>query len=309
MCPLSEPYVLFWTAALLYAVTAVAAVWRMARQNLPLSPVHVCLLLGGFTVQSLALFMRGHERGAFPLSNPFETLQAVSWGMVCLTLFLKSSARLRMLNCFTAIFAAVVCLLSLALPAWDYPVAASPVSMDPWVKFHAVLAITSYALFGLLAITSLMFVLQNHALRHKHFGGIFAMLPPLRHIEGFSYWLLRIGYGLLSLSVGIGLLNWFVQPTDLGLTKLLTAAVVWGAYSVLLWMRNSPRFHALDCARMALVLFVVVLLSLGTLTRPHKRVGKAALGLGRQSTKADLHRWMQPAATKCPGSADTLFVS
>ncbi len=257
----ADDRIFFWIAAGLYTVSfALALVTLPTRHSVTRVAFHT-ILIGGFVFQGLGLYVRGIRVQAFPLVNEFEVLQALGWLAVLLDLIIRPLFKLRLLSFFTAALAAGLCTTSLLVPAWDYP----PESIGagtPWVGFHAALAIFSYSVFALLAVTSLMYLIQHHGLEKKRAGGIFALLPAIRQLEDINSRLILLGVSVLSVGVATGFLNWLTYPATVSTTKLWIACAIWAAYLVVLILRLTNRLFASRFAGACLALFLLALLSL-----------------------------------------------
>lgn len=267
MCPLSQEYNLFWLAAGLYLPAALVTWPRLKRPSGLCSGLFWCFLAGGLVFQSLALYMRGDSRGALPLHTPFEVLQVLSWSLVLLTLLMRHLFKLRLLGSFSAGLATLLVWLSLFMPSWDPAVEVEgTAAVSPWVSFHAALAVAAYTLFAVLAMTALMYLLQDYGLRKRQAGAIYALLPSIRKLEGFNIGLLFTGLCLLTLAVAIGGLNWLSQPAQVTPWKLGVAMLVWCGYASLWWQGRFGKIRASGFALWSVVLFVAAVASLWPLT-------------------------------------------
>jgi len=262
----------FYGLAFLYALVAV-----LRRREYP-PVVFLTLLIGGFAFQSFGLYVRGLEIGAFPLTNTFEVFQVLAWSSVGLNFILRQLFKLRLLNFFSSAFAFGLSFISLAVPAWDDVSPPTQISGSPWVGFHAALAIFSYGVFAVLALTSLMYLLQDRALTHRKTGRWFSMLPAIRQLETINIKLIGVGVSLLTVSVAIGFLNLLQAPGAVGLVKLIIAIGVWLAYIAAMVMRRRKKLLARRFAQVCLALFLVALISLWPLTR--RDPARAADGAG-----------------------------
>jgi ABC-type uncharacterized transport system permease subunit len=255
-------YSLFWIGTVLYALSFLFALVSITSEKRLIRSVFMTLLVGGFIFQSLGLYFRGIDERAFPLTNPFEILQVLSWSAVCVNLILRPLFRLNLLNFFSAGLATLLGALSLGNPHWDYTAIPTHIGSNPWVGFHAVLAVFSYGVFGVLAITSLMYLIQNYGLNRRKAGGIFSLLPAIRQLEDINSKLIVFGVSVLTVAVAIGCLNWIALPGTIGALKLFVAIAVWAAYLCLLVLRNTNRLIASPFARACVILFAAALLSL-----------------------------------------------
>ena len=64
--------------------------------------------------------------------------------------------------------AAALTLVSLSFPAWDATRRAHVFGGNPWIELHAAIALFSYGVFGLVALTSVMYLLRNFSLKKKN---------------------------------------------------------------------------------------------------------------------------------------------
>lgn len=258
---------LFWVGAILYWAALLMALTSL-RSSKPLWRTGLLIfIISGFVFQSLGLFLRGLLDKSFPLNNPFEVLQVLAWSAIALDLTLRPIFRLRLLNLFSAGLAASLGLLSLSVSGWDFPPAVKEMAGSPWVEFHAVLAVFSYAVFGILAITSLMYMIQHYGLEQRRSGGIYGRLPAIRQLEDINGKLIVLGVTILTLSVAIGALDLIAEPGTVGLLKLLVALAVWLCYVGVLTLRKCNRLVAAPFAITCVCLFVGALLSLWPLTQ------------------------------------------
>lgn len=259
------------TGCVFYGLAFAYALIALGRRREYPHAVFLALLVGGFLFQSFGLYVRGLEVHALPMTNTFEVFQVLAWFAVGLNFLLRQLFQLRLLNFFSSGFGFGLCFISLAVPAWDQPTAGSPPTGSPWAGFHAALAIASYGVFAVLALTSLMYLLQDRALTRRQADGWFNLLPAIRQLETLNAKLIALGVSLLTVAVGVGFLDWLQRPGAVGLAKLLIALTVWLAYLTTLLLRRRKRLLARKFARTCLTLFVIALISLWPLTTSDPR--------------------------------------
>jgi ABC-type uncharacterized transport system permease subunit len=224
--------------------------------------VMYAIIAAGFLLQTLGLFLRGRAMQSCPIGNMFEIFQFTAWSAISLYLLVGATFRLSLLGYFTSCLSAVLTLVSLATPPWDAPHRIAAFGGSAWIAFHAALALFSYGVFALLALTSGMYLLQTYSLKHKHLHGLFSFLPSILDLDLISVRLLVAGVILMTWSLGIGSFHWLQDLASVDTPKLLTAGL-WLAYLVAMVLRLSRRLVSQRLAWTCLVLFVVALLSLG----------------------------------------------
>ncbi|MEO0796394.1 MAG: cytochrome c biogenesis protein CcsA [Verrucomicrobiota bacterium] len=254
------------TGCVFYGLAFAYALVALIRRREAIHLVFLALLIGGFIFQSFGLYVRGLEKHVFPLTNTFEVFQVLAWCSVGLNFILRQLFQLRLLNFFSSAFGFGLCFISLAVAPWDDPTAPTNISGSPWVGFHAALAIFSYGVFAVLALTSLMYIFQDRALARRQFDGWFSKLPAIRQLEEINIKLISIGVSLLSVAVAIGFLNLLQSPGAVGAIKLSIAMAVWLAYLATLVLRRKHKLVARRFAQTCVYLFIVALVSLWPLT-------------------------------------------
>ena len=159
---------------------------------------------------------------------------------------------------------------SLLLPSARTEAAGVAESGNPWIEFHVALAVFSYGVFGLLAVTALMYLLQRHGLERKRFTGIFRLLPSLAELDSLNRQLLLVGAWALSVAVGLGVLDWFEQPSgSVSAAKLVVTIGVWVGYVVVAFLRWRNRLVATHYAWSCVALFALAVFSLWPVSAEH----------------------------------------
>jgi HemX protein len=256
---------ILWLGALLYLAGFVTGLVGLTRRKGHESHRGVLnsFLVAGWLLQWLGLYQRGMATGGCPLGNTFEIVQFVAWSAMLVYFFVGTAFRVSLLGLFTAGYAATLALVSLLIRHWDMRHGVRMFGDNPWIEAHAALAVFSYGVFGLLALTSLMQLLQTWSLKNKRLDGLFWFLPSVVQLEQINYRFLILGVTLLSVSLSFGA-SWWVRNTDsVHLPKLTVTVSIWLAYLVVLLLRWRGRIVAVRFAWVCLVMFCLALLSLG----------------------------------------------
>lgn len=263
----SLPYdrALIWLAALLYlagfAWGCIALV--RAQQTTGNRVLLNVLLAAGLLFQTIGLHVRGMSVGGCPLGNKFEIIQFVAWSGIVLYFVVGPAFRVSLLGLFTAGYAAVMAFLSLLIPAWDATRGEKLFGNNPWIELHAALAVFSYGAFGLLALTSLMHLLQNWNLKHKHLNNLFWFLPSVVQLDQINFRLMLAGEALLTFSLAVGACWWLRDLDSVNPAKLAVTVGVWLAYGVALGLHWRQRLVSVRFSWVCLVMFALALLALG----------------------------------------------
>jgi len=265
----------FWFAAAFYLaglVLGTAAVLRDRRHS------HFAIygvLALGFLGQTIGLYLRGRATRGCPIGNLFEIFQFTAWSSTVLYLVVGTAFRVSLLGYFSSCLSAFLTIVSLGMPAWDPARPAAALGGMPWVAFHAALAVFSYGVFALLALTSVMYLLQTYSLKHKRLRGLFSFLPSILDLDHISLRLLIAGIVLMSWALGIGAVHWLHDLSSVDTPKLLTA-FVWFAYGGVLALRLLGRLVSQRLAWACVALFMMALVCLGPVNASRHPVAPVA---------------------------------
>jgi len=251
-----------WFATAFYLagfVLGTIALLRERRQSLALTYIIVAV---GWIIQTFGLYQRGLAVKGCPLGNTFEIFQFTAWSAIALYLVIGATFRLSLLGYFTSLLSAVLTAVSLAIPAWDATRRVGAFGGNPWIEFHAALALFSYGVFALLALTAVMYLLQVFSLKKQHLHGLFAFLPSIRDLDHINLRLLTAGVVILTASIAVGSVYWLQDLDKVNLAKIITTLAVWAAYAVVLCLRLKAVLISKKFAWTCILLFAAALLSL-----------------------------------------------
>lgn len=261
-----------WIAAGCYLAGFVQGTFALLRSGRPAGVPTYVLIAAGYVLQLVGLGIRGRAVGGCPLGNIFEVFQFTAWSTVTLYLVVGVAYRNSLLGYFSSGLATALTLVSLAIPAWDETLRRHIFGDNPWIELHAALAVFSYGIFALLALTSLLFLLRNHSLKIKSVGGWHSFLPSILDLDHIGVRLLAAGVTVLAVSLAMGSVYWVRDMATVNLTKLLVTLAVWITYTVALGLRLQGRLLAKRFAWACVVLFCAALLSIGPVDRSRHEV-------------------------------------
>ena len=256
-----------WAASALYLIGFVQGTVSLLRGGRPSGPATYLLILVGYVLQLIGLGVRGREVGGCPLGNTFEMFQFTAWSAITLYVVVGVTFRNSLLGYFTSCLTAALTLLSLSIPAWDATQRIHVFGSNPWIELHAALAVFSYGVFALLALTSIMFLLRNYSLKSKRIGGWFSFLPSILDLDHIGVRLLAAGVTILTISLVIIWTFWWHNPDSAGLAKVLTAMVVWVISAVALTLRLRGLLLSKRFAWTCVALFFGAIISLVAVDR------------------------------------------
>lgn len=252
-----------WAAAALYFIGFVQGTIALLRGGRPSGTATYILIAVGYVLQFIGLGIRGKAIHGSPLTNTFEVFQFTAWSAITLYLVIGVRFRNSLLGYFTSCLTAALTVVSLSIPEWDATHGVHLLGPNPWVELHATLALFSYGVFALLALTSMMFLLRNYSLKSKRIGGWFSFLPSILDLDHISVRLLVAGVVILTVSVGVILAYYLHDLSSANVAKVVVTVAVWIAYVVALVFRLRGQLLAKRFAWTCVGLFIAALVSLG----------------------------------------------
>jgi len=255
-----------WCAGACYFAGLILGTIAVLRERRHSRGFMYLIMVAGYVLQTTGLYLRGLEVKGCPLGNQFEIFQFTAWSATTLYLMIGVTFRLSLLGYFTSMLTAALTLLSLAMPAWDASRRVNVFGGNAWIEFHAALALFSYGVFGLLALTSILFLLRHFSLKNKRLDGAFAFLPPIVDLDQISFRLLLAGVLLLAASLAVGSAWWLRDVEAVHPVKITVTVAIWTAYMIALVLRTRGILQGKRLAWSCVALFGAALLSLSILT-------------------------------------------
>ncbi len=269
---------LLWLSVILYGSALATGFALASRVGKIANFIPFILILCGFIAQTQGLGIRGRVVGGCPLGNGLELIQFILWSVVFGYIIIRVLFRLNLLGLFAAGFATIGGTISLLLKSIDeaYWQKEDFIGLfaNHWMELHASVAIFSYGIFGLLAVVSAMYMIQQNALQAKHQSFLAAFLPSIHQLETAGARLLLVGVVFLTGSIVVGSLHWIRSPESVSSMKVALTVSLWLAYCSFWYLHFRQKLYGKKFAKSCIALFVVALLSLGVVRNdsPNPRV-------------------------------------
>ena len=195
-------------------------------------------LLGcGLIFHTIAMAQRGFSLNQCPITNLYEATAFIMWTIVAGFLVVGLWPRLRFLGAFASPLLFVLGVFAL-IPDMDPEIVKGTKHNFSGAlgSLHKALLLLSFGAFGLSAVAAAMFLTQEHDLKLHRFRAILSMLPPLQRLEQTMARLSWVGFGLLTLGLGVSSAYHFQPNKTVSLSDpmVIWMLVVWVFYSVLL---------------------------------------------------------------------------
>jgi len=249
-----------WLAMAFYAASVALTITRLKAKagGAGLQRLNQAVMICGFALHTVFMFLRGRADGRCPLTNLFETQAFIAWAAVLFYLLIGSSYRVSFLGAFTAPLVLVICLAAL-LAHIDVP-RAGQISASPWVEFHAAIAILAYGAFALGFVTGAMYLFQERQLKKRQLSASFLLLPSIEQLDVITFRLIVLGFGMLTVGMIGGIISYqivghWTRP------KIIWAVSVWLVYAGVLAARLIWSLRGRKIAVVSMVSFAFMLVT------------------------------------------------
>lgn len=244
------------TAAGLYASATLYQGVRLARRSLPNK--RLLLLLGILALIAHGFSLIPQLLGPSGLTlHFFNASSLIAAAVIALTLLASCYMPVENLLLLLLPLSALTVLLAQFMPVGTL----QGIDEEPGILAHILLSILAYGMLTIAMFQSLLLLLQDHQLKHKHPSGLTRNFPPLQTMESLLFSFLWAGWGLLSLSLVSGWLfldDLFAQHL---VHKTLLACLAWLVFSALLIGRHRLGWRGHTAIRWTLSGFCLLMLA------------------------------------------------
>ncbi|MBU3056958.1 cytochrome C assembly family protein [Pseudomonas indica] len=243
-------------AACLYAGATAYQGLRLARREVPDRRLLALLAILALLAHAVGLYNQLLTPNGLNLDF-FNAASLIAAAVIALTLLACTRIPVENLLLLLLPLGALTALLAQFMPSGTI----QPINEEPGILAHILLSILAYGMLTIAMFQSLLLLLQDHQLKHKHPSGLIRNFPPLQTMESLLFGFLWAGWGLLSLSLLSGWLfleDLFAQHLA---HKTLLACVAWLVFGVLLWGRHQLGWRGHKAIRWTLAGFCLLMLA------------------------------------------------
>jgi cytochrome c-type biogenesis protein CcsB len=228
-------------------------------QKRPLHRVANVLLWLGFLCHTVFVGLQYVEGGHVPLQNLHETLSTFGWALVGVFLILQIRFHLMVLGALVAPLATLSVVIASMLPR--PPLELAPLFKSLWRTLHLGTLVVGVAAFAIACFASILYLIQERAIKDKKPGFFFRRLPSLKLLDSVGYASLIVGFPMLTFGVITGVIYaqmvhgrfWSWNPRE------ILGAITWLVYAALLHERLAVGWQGRRAAIMTIVGFVILL--------------------------------------------------
>jgi len=260
-------------AAALYSLGLLHAILTLIRKREHLFRV----ALGAFAVGAVLHFVSIVEEGLIetrcPITNFYETLSMCAFLITILFLFVYWRYKFESLSVFVfplVFVMALVATMGNPVSAWT-----SSAVRDAWLTVHIVLVLLGYASLLIMAVASILYLIQERELKAKKPRKFYYRLPPLGTLDDLISKSMAFGFAFITLGL-VAATTWnFIEHQTRWMSdpKIAISFFTWGAYLIMVFLRVTAGWRG----RKAAVMAVVVVACSAVTWAAHARLGALLL--------------------------------
>jgi ABC-type transport system involved in cytochrome c biogenesis permease subunit len=257
-----------------YVVALGLEVWHHFRPRPVLRLIAIGFGAAGLLAQTIFLAM---QRPPPPLAERYGWMLFLSWILAVFYLY----GTIHHGRLAWAIFVLPLVLVLVGLAAYFSPKPGEPpIGKDiawGWGLVHGFVLLLATVGLCVGFVASVMYLVQAHRLRAKTLPGHGMKLLSLERLESMNRRAVTLAFPLLTLGLLIGVVIMFSNLDQLtwGDARVLSAAVLWVAFAVLLVVRYGYHLRGRPVALMTIVVFALML---GCLVLAHPLSGQFRTG-------------------------------
>jgi ABC-type uncharacterized transport system permease subunit len=132
-----------------------------------------------------------------------------------------------------------------------------------WLAVHILMIFTGYAALFFSFGASILYLLQERALKSKSRSGMFSRLPALQVIDDIGYRSLMLGFPFMTLGLLAGsvVAEFAYGKVDFLDPKILLSVLMWAVYLVMVYTRLEAGWRGRRAAMLASVAFVAAIVA------------------------------------------------
>ena len=249
--------ILLATTAACYLGAVVLLYFSILRSMPGLRSVAIVITCAGVLIHSAAQFKHWFTPGAVEIS--ILTVMSLCALVIVLLLVLSLLLRKPLFDAGLVALplASIVLLLELLISAPGQVLTPG----SPEITTHILSSVMAFGVLSIAGVYALFVALIDHFLRQHHLNKLIRTLPALDMLENLLFQLITVGFVLLTLSLGTGLLfvnDLFAQHLA---HKTILSIIAWLIFGTLLWGRRYRGWRGRVAVRMTLAGIALLLLS------------------------------------------------
>jgi ABC-type transport system involved in cytochrome c biogenesis permease subunit len=255
--------ILLYSGTGLYAIGTVLAAMALRDGNArSLAGARGTAVLGALD-HAAALVSLGARTGHFPIASAFEAFLFLATATLVGALVLDGLRRLPILTVATLPLAFVTSLLAVALSlAGPSEGPRPPGASSVWTALHVVVALGSYGAFAIAFLSGILFLIEQHQLKHHAASSILGLMPALETVSRLNVRSLAAGVVLLLGGLLVGYFqarSVYQREFNRVDPKIILTTLTFLAYLAILLLSGRPAFKGRRTALASVAAFFLLM--------------------------------------------------
>lgn len=221
-------------ALLLYALACGIVLFSLIRREGRFQNAAFALMCAGFVAHTMWIGVVCVRTNHPPLTNLPEAAAFISWTILAIEIFLFVRYRIHAVAFF--IYPLVLLLLAITAIVRERYVELAASAQSNLFVAHSFLATVGIAALMIGLVFTLLYQVQERALREKRRGALYEWIPSLQLCDTLSYRSLAIGFTVYTLGLLAGLM-WALRKSSAAASvgaKEIAAVIAWVFFAALL---------------------------------------------------------------------------
>jgi ABC-type uncharacterized transport system permease subunit len=246
---------IFYTVGLLYALIA------LTRTSEILSKLALHAAYLGMVFHFVSLAEAVSQAGQLTLASVHNSESLL--GFLIMVVFMLVYMVYKTTSPGIVVFPLVFLLTFIAATGQQPLVFTSITVQHGWLAAHILTIFTGYAALFVSFGASLLYLLQERALKSKTAGGMFSRLPALQVIDDIGYRSLMLGFPFMTLGLIFGTVvaEAAYHRVDFRDPKILLSVLMWCVYLVMVYTRLSAGWRGRRAAWLASMAFAAAIVA------------------------------------------------
>lgn len=239
-------------AAALYSLGLAHSILAVTQQREGLFRFALGAARIGALLQLVSIIEEGLATGHCPIANFYETISMCALLIMALFLFVHWRYKMESLSVF--LFPLVFLMTLVATMARPVAVWSSPAIRNVWLTTHVVLVLLGYAALLLMAVSAVVYLIQERELKRKTPHQFYYRLPPLGTLDELISRFMTAGFALITLATIAGSTWGFIEYGSGWISdpRIGISFITWGICLAMVFLRVTAGWRGRKAAIMAI---------------------------------------------------------
>lgn len=248
--------IFFELALTLYFAGFLLSIAGILRKKDDLDKAVFFLSLCGFALHTFYFSIRYIKSGQAPVFSMHEATSFFAWCILLISLIIRLSYRAKVLN-----FGVILVFFFMFVSAF-FPRSIPSLKLELkslWIDIHALTAVFGIALFSLAFVFSILYLVQEKAIKAKKFSGVVSILPSLEVLDRINYRLIFWGFPIYTAALIVGFVQYLSLLGFLLDPKEIWSFLTWIVYLGIFYLRVKENWRKKKAAYLTIFAFLLVI--------------------------------------------------